>query len=812
MQAGEKIMNNILEILSLNGVYVAIALIGSIAACILIRHGASWKRMGPKSERMDRGPTLMILFGAVALSISRVALVVSLGLPVNAGYYPAHLAFTVLGCLAVTVLTARYAEAAFKSPGQFFLTGLLVSLMLLLIDYGNVLLLFRDLAVWNTDLMIMTAILAFCTGFAIIRLFALSNRNHEHGLQSRWTLPGVVLCGLALLGMPMLCVLSVLPFEWYMGASEVSEGREFLIPYIAMLLVVCGLISVPDNFAHVRERLQNRKMLEREQYYISLYEHNPDGVLEFDSRGVVTGMNSRADSIAEKLGKKVLGVRFSDLFSGEQRRVIAEHMKFVLGGKPGAAEIDVHGTDGHVQSYALTSLPIMVEHRVVGAYTIAKNITKRKRDQETIRHLAYHDELTGLSNRRAFEMTLERYTNYGEDKPEPLTLLFVDLDRFKRVNDFFGHAFGDQVIKHAGRLIKESIPAGAFLARMGGDEFTVILPGVYRNIEVEKWAGRIVAKMDKPFEIGKHTVKLSASVGIARYPEDGLSGELLTKHADAAMYEAKQNGSSQYRFYDASSDRSTLEELRLEQDLEHVLERDQLTLLYQPKFDIRTGEAIGYEALLRWDHPVYGEIAPLRFIPLAEKSGMIVPIEQWVLRTACMQAKRWQNEGMGSLPMAVNVSQVHLMKPDIYESIIHTLEETCFDPRLLELEITESAMMHNEGHVIEILDKLKDAGISVSMDDFGTGYSSLSYLHSLPINCLKIDRSFIHKMTTDKDSKAIAEMIISMAKQLGLKIIAEGVETVEQVALLQELQCYNVQGFYYSHPLTPEQVGRVHVS
>ncbi|NGZ74305.1 putative bifunctional diguanylate cyclase/phosphodiesterase [Saccharibacillus alkalitolerans] len=805
-------MNDILEILSLNGVYLTIALLGSIAACMLITYGAAWKQSELRTGRVRRRQGIVILLGTAAFSIGHIVAPLSLELPVSGDYYAVHLAFTVLGCLAATSLAIRYSVVSSNGAGRFFLTGLVVSLTILLFDYANVLFLFRDLAVWNPDLVAMTSLLTFCTGFAVIRLITLSNRNREHGLHSRWSMPGIVLAGVALFGVPLLCVLSVLPLDTYNRSGEIGENRAFLFPYLVMLAVVCCLVAVPDEFVRIREKLQSRKIREREQHYISLYEHNPDGVLEFDYQGTVVGMNAQADSLGKKLGKKVLGVRFSDLFVGEQRRIVAEHMKLVLGGRPGTVDIDLKGADGNVQSYSLTSLPIVVDRRVVGAYSIAKNITKRKRDQETIRHLAYHDELTGLANRRSFEITLERYANYGERKPEPFTLLFVDLDRFKRVNDFFGHAFGDLVIQHAGRLIKESIPSNAFLARMGGDEFTVILPGVCSRAEAEKWAGSIVERFTAPFEVGKHTVKLSASVGISRYPEDGVSSELLTKYADSAMYEAKQNGSSQYRFYDAAQDRTSLEEIRLEQELEYAIERNQLRLLYQPKFDIRSGLPIGYEALIRWDHPEHGEISPLRFIPLAEKSGMIVPIEQWVLRTACLQAKRWQAGGRDPLPIAVNVSQVHLMKPDIYESILDTLEETGLDPRLLELEITESAMMHNEEHVIEILDQLKGAGISVSMDDFGTGYSSLSYLHSLPISCLKIDRSFIRKITTDKDSKAIAEMIISMARQLDLKIIAEGVETSEQVALLQELQCYNVQGFYYSRPLPPEQLEREQVS
>ncbi|WP_157272832.1 putative bifunctional diguanylate cyclase/phosphodiesterase [Paenibacillus daejeonensis] len=432
-------------------------------------------------------------------------------------------------------------------------------------------------------------------------------------------------------------------------------------------------------------------------------------------------------------------------------------------------------------------------------------ISRARQDGVTIWNLAYRDELTGLPNRRAFNDALDTYMSTETGPPTALTLFFIDLDKFKRINDLFGHAAGDLVLQVSADKLKACLPPECMLARMGGDEFTVLLPGEHGVPELKQLASRIVKAFEAPFQAGLHTVKLSASVGIARCPEEGIDASTLLGAADTAMYAAKENGSSQYQFYDPLRDQNGHRQLMLEQDLESAICTGQLRLMYQPKIDIRDGRTIGLEALVRWQHPTLGLVPPMQFIPLAEKTGLIVPLEQWVIREVCRQMKLWQETAALYMPIAVNISQVHLMRPDMDQFIIQSLEDAGIAREWLEIEITESVMMHNEEHVIDVLNRLKEAGISVSMDDFGTGYSSLSYLSTLPISCLKIDRSFVRKLASDRDSRAIAELIIGLARQLGLKIVAEGVETSEQVHLLKELQCYNAQGFYYSKPMPPEQ-------
>ncbi|MBW4083707.1 EAL domain-containing protein [Paenibacillus sp. S150] len=788
--------------LNLNWLQLLLALLASLAACTLITFGSVSFRPHQGQGlniRLTRKKTMLL--GTAAFSTSHILVPLSLNLPLAAEYYILHLLFTIAGCCAATYFGVWYSGQPRSSTGRHLKISLVTASTILVFDYLNIIFLFREFLVWKPALVIMTvaAVISLC--LAILRVLVISNRNREHNLYSKATLPGILLCAMGLLVIPLLCAFSVLPL-----AGTEPGSYLHLVPYILTMFICTGLYIIPDAYRDTRQEHQNRRIMETEQHYMSLFEYNPDSVLAFDAGGMVTGLNRQAELLAKLLGQELLGRHFSDLFEGEYHALAQNHYRHVLRGKSSTIELQLRNLAGDMLTFWLTSLPIVVERVPAGIYSIIKDITKNKKDQETIRHLAYHDELTGLANRRSFHKLLLEHTEQSPVPAYPFTLFFIDLDRFKRINDLFGHSFGDKVLQQAAGKLRGCLPSSCSIARMGGDEFTVLVPLLRSRAETEALADSIVEEFAHPFEVGNHTVKLSASVGVARFPEDGLDADSLVKHADTAMYTAKENGSSQYQFYDAERDQTSLEQIILENDLEQSLDNDQIRLYYQPKIDIRNGEIIGLEALVRWEHPILGMIPPMDFIPLAEKSGFIIPLEQWVLRTACSQVKQWEREGRRVVPVAVNVSQIHLMKPDIFKSIMRTIRELDFDTGLLELEITESAMMHNEEHVISILNDLRGAGISVSMDDFGTGYSSLGYLQSLPIGCLKIDRSFVRKITTDTDSRAIAEMIISMARQLGLTIVAEGVETEEQVTLLKEIQCYNAQGFYYSKPVSADQI------
>lgn len=791
-----------LQPLHMNWLLFAFGLIASVVGAAIVTYGtlplhsirSAWQAPGRRRRT--------VWLGTAAFTLSHLFAPLALNMPIVSSFYLLHVLFTLAGCYAATLFNFRYAGRPRGRVSQYYITGFAISAIILAFDYANTLFLFRGMTVRTPALVLITAATVCCLMLSILRVLDISNRNREHDLHTRATVPGLILSGVGLFSVPLLCAFSVLP-----AADSRFGGFATLTPCLLTLFCCIGLQLIPDSYNTTRQSRQNRRIVETEQHYMSLFEHNPDSVLAFDSDGRITGLNRQAELLAERFGLKPVGLHFSDLFEGEYHDQAMRHYKEVLRGKSSTIELQAKATDGETRTFWLTSLPIFVDGGLRGAYSVMKDVTETKKDQETIRHLAYHDELTGLANRRFFqEFLVSRTDAKSAATLRPFTVFFIDLDRFKRVNDLFGHAFGDEVIRQSAAKLRSCLPPSCTLARMGGDEFTVLIPNLTGQEEIEQAAAAVVQEFAQPFGVGRHTVKLSASVGIARYPEDGGDAESLLKHADTAMYNAKENGSSQYRFYDAERDQTTLEQITLENDLEQSIPNEQMRLYYQPKIDIRSGETTGVEALVRWVHPKLGLIPPLSFIPLAEKSGFIVQLELWVLREACRQIRQWENDGYAPVPVAVNLSQLHLMKPDIFESIMSVVQESGVDPRLLELEITESAMMNNEEHVIRILNSLREAGIAVSMDDFGTGYSSLSYLHSLPIGCLKIDRSFIRKLTTDSDSRAIAEMIVSMARQLKLDIVAEGVENEDQIRLLKELRCFVAQGYYYSQPLPAEEI------
>jgi diguanylate cyclase (GGDEF)-like protein/PAS domain S-box-containing protein len=572
----------------------------------------------------------------------------------------------------------------------------------------------------------------------------------------------------------------------------------------AVLLTAFGCMLLA-HFSRMNAKASASR-LEAEQTYISLFENNPDGVYAVDLNGLFTNMNKQAEMITGYRSEELLGTHFTDSFPDSQQEAVCHYFNRVLEGKPAAFETAFVHRDGTSLDILLTVLPIVVNGKQTGAYGIAKNISESKQAQQTAVHLAYHDELTGLPNRRSFQEQVESRLAGPQPGNEPFAIFFLDLDRFKPINDLFGHNFGDRILQEVATKLTRCIPPMCKAARMGGDEFTVFIPKFTSRQELSRVAAEIIKEFASPFEIEQHTFKLSISIGISVFPDDGATADLLMTRADAAMYEAKGNGSNLVRFYEYAMDKTDLERIVLENGLQLAIERDELILHYQPKVDTRTSECIGLEALVRWQHPALGMILPAKIIPLAEELGLIVPLEQWVLRAVCRQIKIWQSQHIEIVPVAVNLSHLHLMQRDIFDSMMRIIAEAGIDPHLLELEVTESAIMHNEEHAIRALNKFQQAGLAVSMDDFGTGYSSLGYLDSLPIDSLKIDRSFIRNITSKSGSRAIVEMILLLARKLDIKIIAEGAETEEQVKLLEELQCHQIQGYFFSRPVPPEQI------
>jgi diguanylate cyclase (GGDEF)-like protein len=476
-----------------------------------------------------------------------------------------------------------------------------------------------------------------------------------------------------------------------------------------------------------------------------------------------------------------------------------------------------------VYEHTLDALDIHLETRFVArdsnsVLAIVRDITERKKSEARIFNLAYYDELTELPNRQLFGRSLKRTIEIAKRDDLKFAILFVDLDRFKRINDTLGHSIGDQLLKDvANRLAKcarstDSISrlesgerGGIQLARLGGDEFVIKLYGIESEKAVSAIATRIISALQPPFSCEGHQFVVTPSIGVAMYPEDGVTAEELLMNADSAMYRAKFAGRNNFKFYSETMRTKSLHRLDLENEIRKALENDQFELHYQPKADANTWSLVGAEALLRWDHPERGPIGPEEFIPVAEETGLIVPIGQWVLREACEQVKVWSEFPFGNIPVAVNISSHQFQSDSLIDDVLNAAVDAGIDPSSLELEITEGVLLQDVENTLVALNTLKRAGVALSVDDFGTGYSSLSYLKRFPIDTLKIDRSFVKDLHTDLDDAAICAAILAMAQQLGLNVVAEGVETKEQLEFLRLHGCNQIQGFLCSKPLSAEQ-------
>ena len=416
------------------------------------------------------------------------------------------------------------------------------------------------------------------------------------------------------------------------------------------------------------------------------------------------------------------------------------------------------------------------------------------------------DQLTQLPDRVLFNQQLSRAIAFSNARDTMLGVAFLDLDRFKNINDTLGHEAGDCLLQQVAERLQESLRVYDVVARWGGDEFTLMLPGLRSAEDITHIAERILKRLAAPFQVQDQELFVTASLGIALSPYDGRDGQTLLRNADAAMYQAKSRGRNNFQVYFEEINADARNQLNLETDLRKALDNHELFLCYQPQVDLATGEWIGLEALIRWQHPVLGLIPPGRFISIAEETGLIEPIGQWVLQEACAQYGRWREKGFPALRLAVNLSAQQFQRGSLVRSVMNILKSTNFDPCYLELEVTESAAMHDVKFAIELLKELSRVGIQIAMDDFGTGYSSLSVLKHFPLDTIKIDRSFVMDLVDSPSDAAIASTIIALAKGLNFKVLAEGIETADQIAVLSDMGCDYAQGYWYSRPLGVEQI------
>jgi diguanylate cyclase (GGDEF)-like protein/PAS domain S-box-containing protein len=469
-----------------------------------------------------------------------------------------------------------------------------------------------------------------------------------------------------------------------------------------------------------------------------------------------------------------------------------------------------HDVNGNLRDISVSGRPIFDEQgRFKGYRGIGRDITEQKQVEEKIRHMAHHDALTQLPNRVLLHDRIGQAIAKAQRSREALALLFIDLDRFKTVNDSLGHHVGDRLLKSVAARLEACTRGSDTIARIGGDEFVVLLSDLDEPENARHVAQKVLDALSAPVEIDGHELRVTPSIGICAYPHDGHDVEALMRNADTAMYHAKQMGRNNYQFFTQAMNDAAQERLLLENDLRHAVERGEFVLHYQPQVDLRTGGIIGFEALVRWQHPQRGLVAPSHFIGAAEETGLIGQIGEWVLREACSQARAWHDAGHAGLQVAVNCSAQQFQREGFVETVGRVLRETRLASPRLDLEITESVIIHHSEEVIARFESLDDMGVRISIDDFGTGYSSLSYLKRFAIHQLKIDQSFVRDISSDPDDAAIVSAIIAIAHSLGLQVVAEGVEAAEQLAFLRSLGCDAAQGYFFSRPVPADEFARL---
>jgi diguanylate cyclase (GGDEF)-like protein/PAS domain S-box-containing protein len=543
-----------------------------------------------------------------------------------------------------------------------------------------------------------------------------------------------------------------------------------------------------------------------EQRYKSLFEHNSDIVYSTDLHGNFTSVNPAFEKILGYKKEEILYTNSLKYIHPKDIRRVSMHFYRTLRGKVQYYNLEIPRKSGETLLFQIKNVPIIVNGEKVGIYGIGRNITEQKKAEEKIAYLAYYDTDTHLPNRIKFMEIMDEHIERAKQKKGKLAILFINLDRFKMINDSIGHDAGDEILKQMAERIRSALPLGAHLGRFHGDQFSLLLTKQVKVDTVIETAKQISQVIAKPIMYQDQEFFITASIGISLYPNDGVDKHSLLKNADTAMNRAKQGGGNRIQFYSTEMNKQTLYRLELESYLRKALEKNELFLCYQPLIDVQTRKIIGSEALLRWRHPKLGLVKPDEFIPLAEETGIIHEVGRWVLFTACQQTKQWQQLGLGPLTVSVNVSANQFQQPNLIEDVKQALQQSQLAPCYLNLELTESSMLRNIHYSIQVMKELQQLGVGISIDDFGTGYSSLSYLKDLPIDALKIDRSFIKHLHKNTSDIAIVKAIVTMGHGLGIKVVAEGVETEEQMELLKALKCHYAQGYALYQPLMAEEL------
>ncbi|MDU0459482.1 MAG: EAL domain-containing protein [Geobacteraceae bacterium] len=592
----------------------------------------------------------------------------------------------------------------------------------------------------------------------------------------------------------------------------IETGLMALIGFLIGIALFMTLHMLPVKMA----RRAEQALKQNSEFLSKVMDNNTSGLVVLNPDGTISLCNRRFARLCGVEESLLLGQHLVNAWiTDTERENLNGKLEALAGINAEAVEFDTELTDSNGTVHLLTCGAARVRGDAAESEIVisVEDITHRRESESRIRQMAHYDNLTNLPNRALFSSETDRAIAYSKRYNTVFGLMVLDIDNFKRINDTLGHHFGDLLLQRVAERLVSCVRKSDYLsrpsdeqthelvARLGGDEFTILLTSFNRDEDAAKVANRIIGKMSAPFRIDGQEIFATISIGIATYPGDGDSREMLFKNADTAMYHAKSAGRNTYNFYRKTMNDSALKRLNLENSLHKALERNEFQLYYQPRIDSKTGEMHGAEALIRWNHPDLGIVNPGEFISIAEENGLIIPMTEWVLQEVCSQSRLWQQSGLQKLKVSINISCQIFKQRDLPGLIAQALEKTGLDANTLEIEITESLMLNNVDTTIKILKQVREMGIEISIDDFGTGYSSFSYLTQLPVNAIKIDRSFVMNLPHRQEDCAIVKAIIATSHSLGLITVAEGVETAGQSEFLAENGCNEFQGYLFSRPL-----------
>ncbi|MFI8688070.1 putative bifunctional diguanylate cyclase/phosphodiesterase [Rossellomorea sp. NPDC077527] len=771
------------------------------ASCSYLSLKEAFKRNGQK-QALRKKELLLPSFTYTlfyCLLHASVTLMISYEIFIQRFFYFAPIFFVI--CFFSIYLSLRLFEDVNTDKVNFLRGGFIFSLIMMAGNFATYSGLIYPHIVFKPMYICLTILMTLGVTFPFFRMLLQLNNQESSSYQGKQIVFWSIVMGLGFSGITYLTAYSLLSPVKYGSYLSLVENNH-MIPFIIEMALLLILWFIPDHLANDLHKKQMKEIYEKEQEYKSLYENNLSAIFTYNRDAVIVEANERAADMTGYSIDEMVGKGFRNYVMEKDLDQIQMAFQQSLIGNPSKFEMEFPHQKGHIMSIQVIVVPIHLDGEVTGAHVLATDITEAIRDKKKIQYLAFHDELTGLPNRRYFNEEFEQRVLEGNKQ---MALLLLDLNRFKIVNDTLGHGYGDELISRVGKRCVRVLGTKGFIARMSGDEFIILLPSIDSRSDVHKMAAAIHESLKTPFDIGGHEIMTSTSMGISLYPHDGHDLSTLLKKADIAMYTMKKSeGAYQLLFSDQLEEKG-INPIELEENLRKALINEEFELYYQPQLSLTTSRVVGVEALIRWNHPVKGLIPPADFIPLAEETGLIIPLGERILIEACKQLKVWKNEGY-DFKVSINVSSRQFHDATFVEMVRNVVTTYDVPPSLVELEVTESTTMHHVEEALAKLNALREIGVSIAIDDFGIEYSSLSYLQKFSIQTLKIDRSFIMGLDEHESNKAIVSAIHAMAKHLKLTIVAEGVETESQLEWLKELQCEYAQGYYFSRPVPAERL------